>query len=159
MKPRALNEVTEAVLCLKGIPSPPNFYSNPSHAAALDLWRNKLYPNLSKCLDRTAQLINSTIPSEDGLIILAQELATKYNLSLENNNIFNGFVDLSDQKSGFVIYTISGFSVECGILDPCITQGKQCGFAHWDPVTKQVNFTECLEKLATTLPAFFLGKH
>ncbi|OQR81068.1 hypothetical protein THRCLA_11886 [Thraustotheca clavata] len=38
-------------------------------------WRNKLFPNLSTCLQRRAQLMASAVQPEDGIIAFAHELA------------------------------------------------------------------------------------
>ncbi|KAF0714365.1 hypothetical protein As57867_003892, partial [Aphanomyces stellatus] len=63
----ALQEITEAVLCLKGMPledfvnvqfpSPLHPYTNADDANALAVWRARQFPHLTQCLARRAQLI------------------------------------------------------------------------------------------------------
>ncbi|OQR89219.1 hypothetical protein ACHHYP_06410, partial [Achlya hypogyna] len=183
-----LHEISEAMLCLKGIPletyvnmqfvSPLKPYTNPDDEAAMAMWRAKLFTNLSWCLARRAALLAEAATPEDGLVTLAKELAARFNAGLLNiagnqqlyspTTFLDGFVDLSGLKSGSVTYQLSGRDPSAllfagsGYLDSMMNPRETawwCTIQYVDPATNAKNATKCFETHATTLPAFFLGKY
>ncbi|OQR85859.1 hypothetical protein ACHHYP_11266 [Achlya hypogyna] len=186
--PTNLHEVTEAVLCLKGM-TPEDYvnvefksllnpYTNESDAAAIATWRQGVFPNLTACLARRAALLATAMSPAAGLTILATELASMYDLGLTNIagsqqlyqpvTFLDGFMDLSGAKSGAVTYQISGpdpmhtLSASSGFLDSMLSAREAawwCSIQYLDPATQQRNITKCFAQFASTLPAFFLGKY
>ncbi|EQC29752.1 hypothetical protein SDRG_12524 [Saprolegnia diclina VS20] len=183
-----LHEVSEALLCLKGLapedlvnlqfPSNLHPYASASDAAAINMWRAKVFPDLRACMDRRAALLASAKTPADGLLALANELASRYDLGLVNiaghhqlytpQTFWDGFVDISGYKSGSVTYQISGrdpstvLTTGSGHLDAILNPRETawyCTLQYVNPISRAPNATECFAKFATTLPAFFNGKY
>ncbi|OQR86092.1 hypothetical protein ACHHYP_10986 [Achlya hypogyna] len=184
----ALQEVSEAVLCLKGLP-PEDLvnlvypsallpYNRTEDAQAINTWRARIFPDLPACMARRAELMASAASPGDAVIALAQELAAKYDLGLVNiagHNLlykpltfWDGFIDVSGYKSGSVTYQLSGrdpsgvITSGSGHLDAIMDPRETvwwCTLQYVNPVTLLNNATECFDKVATTLPSFFLGKY
>ncbi|EQC26382.1 hypothetical protein SDRG_15793 [Saprolegnia diclina VS20] len=184
----SLQDVAEAVLCLKGMSletfvnvqykSSLNPLTSPSDAAAMAMWRTQLFPHLTSCLARRATLIASAATPAAGVVALAKELASTYNLSLANiagtkqlfapTTFLDGFIDISGQSSGAATYEISGrdlFATALGgsgyinsIFAPRET-AWWCSIQYVDPATNAPNRTQCFERMAVSLPAFFVGKY
>ncbi|KDO16163.1 hypothetical protein SPRG_18303 [Saprolegnia parasitica CBS 223.65] len=183
-----LHEISEAMLCLKGMPLEDYVnvqfvssllpYNKSSDAAAIAMWRQKLFPHLSECLARRQQLLAAADPPADGVAALAKELATTFNTGLVNiaghaqlytpMTFLDGFVDLSGLKSGSVTYQLNGRDPSAllfagsGYLDAMMTPRETawwCSIQYVDPATSRPNATQCFEKVATTLPSVFLGKY
>ncbi|KDO21595.1 hypothetical protein SPRG_21269 [Saprolegnia parasitica CBS 223.65] len=172
----SLQDVAEAVLCLKGMSletfvnvqfkSSLNPLTSPSDAAALAMWRAQLFPHLSPMTPAA------------GVVALAKELASTYNLSLANiagtkqlfapTTFLDGFIDISGQSSGAATYEISGrdlFATLLGgsgyinsIFAPRET-AWWCSIQYVDPTTNAPNRTQCFERMSVALPAFFVGKY
>ncbi|KDO20274.1 hypothetical protein SPRG_14410 [Saprolegnia parasitica CBS 223.65] len=183
-----LHQVSEALLCLKGLtpeelvnlqfPSNLRPYSSASDAAAINMWRSKVFPDLRACMDRRAALLASATTPADGLLALATELASTYDLGLVNvaghhqlytpQTFWDGFVDISGYRSGSVTYQISGrdpstvLTTGSGHLDAILNPRETawyCTLQYVNPISGLPNATECFAKVATTLPAFFNGKY
>ncbi|EQC25695.1 hypothetical protein SDRG_16433 [Saprolegnia diclina VS20] len=183
-----LHEISEAMLCLKGMPledyvnvqfvSSLQPYNKSSDAAAIAMWRQKLFPNLSECLARRAALVAAANPPADGVAALAKELAATFKTGVVNiagnaqlytpMTFLDGFVDLSGLKSGSVTYQLNGRDPSAllfagsGYLDAVMNPRETawwCSIQYVDPATNSPNATQCFEKVATTLPSVFLGKY
>ena len=82
-----LNEISEAVMCLKGhdaekLMSMAGTNINPSYLPvlkALRKWQDKVMPDLTQCLERRQQLMQ-TQTKEDALLQLSHELAKNYSI-------------------------------------------------------------------------------
>ncbi|KAF0689600.1 Aste57867_18972 [Aphanomyces stellatus] len=184
----ALQEITEAVLCLKGMPledfvnvqfpSPLHPYSNADDAHALAVWGARMFPHLKQCLARRAQLIQSSSSPQAAVVTLAQELAAAYNVSLVNiaghdqlhavQTFQDGFIDVSGLRSGSLGYQISGpnpfavLTTASGHMDTLLAPRETvwwCTIQYMDPVTGKANATQCFEKVGSTLANFFVGKY
>ncbi|OQR89220.1 phosphoglycerate mutase [Achlya hypogyna] len=181
-----LADVTEAVLCLKGMPLeafvnvmyPSNWQplTNAADEAAMAAWRRVLYTNLDACLARREQLMAASASPADGVIALAKELAATHNLSLWNVaghaqlfrsvSFFDGYLDLSGRKSGAVTYQLSGRDPSvvfgAGRLNSLLVARETawwCSIQYRDPVTGLPDGAKCMTTVAPIFSAFFMGKY
>ncbi|OQR87995.1 hypothetical protein ACHHYP_07725 [Achlya hypogyna] len=184
----AVQDVAEAVLCLKGVsadafvnlqyPSKLDPLKNPSDAAAVAVWADIMFPDLAACLVRRNELLAAAPTPAAGVVALAEELAATFNLSLVNiagteylyspTTFLEGFLDISGQRAGQLTYQIMGrdpavvYMVGSGNLDSILVARETawwCSIQYIDPATGAPNATKCFTQVATTLPAFFLAKY
>ncbi|EQC27360.1 hypothetical protein SDRG_14802 [Saprolegnia diclina VS20] len=186
--PTNLQEITEGVLCLRGInledyvnlvdQSHLQPYTNETDLAAIQAWRHTMFPDLNACLARRRALIASSTSTAAALNLLATELAINYSVGLLNVAgsaqlyrpiTFNdGYIDLSGSRSGTVTYQISGpdpmhalsaGSSSLGVMLAARETAWWCSIQYVDSVTNLPSPIQCFERYSSTLPSFFLGKY
>ncbi|KDO22828.1 hypothetical protein SPRG_11587 [Saprolegnia parasitica CBS 223.65] len=186
--PTNLQEITEGVLCLRGInledyvylvfQSLLQPYHRASDHAAVQAWRRAMFPHLNACLARRRVLVASATSTAAALTQLAAELATNFSVGLLNvagsaqlyrpMTFKDGYIDLSGTRSGTVTYQISGpnpmhaLSASSGFLNAMLVARETawwCSIQYVDPVTNHSDPRQCFERFSSTLPSFFLGKY
>ncbi|GLD95588.1 hypothetical protein PINS_up004265 [Pythium insidiosum] len=122
-----LNEVPEAILCLKGINatqllnlewSTGRDPSDPVVFAAMSAWQTLVLPSLAACLERRELLRSQHETLDDALLALATELSTNFSLNpygfAGTKNlvaVYNhraGFLDVNGRLSGVRKVSLSG---------------------------------------------------
>ncbi|GLE10622.1 hypothetical protein PINS_up022839 [Pythium insidiosum] len=177
----AVGEVTEAVLCLKGINA--STLVNLEWSAGVDprdpeihdglhAFQALLFPNLSACLARRTHLV-AHWGRDAGLVRLTAELATNFSLELRNlagtGNLYApfrqraGFVDLSGMRSGERVTLMMGNVLDRSMNNLDGNNGVLVAAREtlwWCILSRPAHFATfraCVEHYARALPAFQVG--
>ncbi|KAJ0391476.1 hypothetical protein P43SY_010519 [Pythium insidiosum] len=177
----AVGEVTEAVLCLKGInastlvnlewsagvdPQDPDVHDG------LQAYQDLLFPDLAACLARRA-LLTARLGRDSGLLRLTAELAANYSLELGNvagtGNLYAtfrqeaGFVDISGRRSGERVTLMMGNVLDRSMNNLDGNNGVLVAAREtlwWCVLSRPAQLPTlraCIEHYARALPAFQVG--
>ncbi|DBA03121.1 TPA: hypothetical protein N0F65_003368 [Lagenidium giganteum] len=179
----SVNEVTEAMMCIKGLNAsrlvnlewstkiPPNA---TKLVQGLRIWQDLLTPDLDACLARRDELFRQANQSahamEHPLVLLAQEIAANYSLDLHGfasrDQLYSefkdekGFIDISGKLSGIRQTRLTGeilesvtFETPSSLTAPRESMWVCSKLADADAVST------CFQRRALAFPAFFLGHY